>query len=248
MRALVLSRGRNFGRDELLVLLKEALRQEDRWQWDFNNVFDIIRSTGVCDKELNELFFSRGLQLGDDDGSGDVCEGGDDAAPMLNTRLAIRYMNFVTHINGPIRNAAFEREVLDRCSRLASADDCPFVGKFAACFAFVLSYGGAVPPATITDRFFRLVDNMDPMALALVARGVASRWRFQASVQGRGSRDEEEDAELRSKVSVAVVKRAKQLLTLTVRLGPVQDVFDHSNLPFLGGRLPDAVHAAQVGY
>ncbi len=25
-------------------------RQEESWQWEFNNVFDIIRSTSVCDQ------------------------------------------------------------------------------------------------------------------------------------------------------------------------------------------------------
>jgi len=47
IRSLAMVKSYLFQDEKLLAILKGALRDEDSWQWDFNNVFDTIRST-VC--------------------------------------------------------------------------------------------------------------------------------------------------------------------------------------------------------
>ena len=132
-----------------------------------------------------------------------------------------RYMHFSTVLNGHLRSPDFEAHLVERFA--ASAPQCPFVGKFAVCYAFILAFGpeegeagsasASASPLSpgLADKFRSMAGSMDPLALHTVAKGAYTR-RFGDSDGSSGSSCSPEMKELLGQVFLAVGKRTGRLL------------------------------------
>ena len=157
-RVMAMAKVRVFRRAEVHQVLKDALESPE-CKWNFNNMHDIMKSTGFNDPEIKDLFFAKVIEHLKD-------------SPHELTRLSYRYAFFYTKINYKHRCRTFEDFLLQEFSH--SVLDCPYTFRSAGQLSFLLSFGDVLDDA-ISEKLLRIIDHMEPLSLLLLSRGLDNR-------------------------------------------------------------------------
>jgi len=126
------------------------------------DVFDILKSVGVCNKDIADKFFKKSMDIVKDDSANLV-------------RLGIRYTNMYSIYGGLYKNENFEKELFEIL--LSQIENTTNPQAFAAEFSLLLSYSSEKLSDHIMNRFHAMIAQMKPVSLYVIARGLETKMK-----------------------------------------------------------------------
>lgn len=126
------------------------------------DVFDILKSVGVCNKDIADQFFEKAMEIVKDN-------------PIDLVRLGIRYSNMYSIYGGLYSNEQFEKQLVKIILHQIESTTNP--QTFSSEFSLLLSYSSEKMSDNVMNRFHAMIAQIKPMSLYIIARGLETKMK-----------------------------------------------------------------------